>query len=101
MEHGHPPHELGGNRKNGLRPHDVHLREQLICDSVAGFGESSGYITPEGFRHISSMSTCSGEPLATIRRGQTLRLHTIYDVPTEHEEVDNAMGIMILYVNPA
>ncbi len=80
---------------------NMSAEEELICDSVAGFGESSGYITPEGFRHISSMSTCSGTPLATIRSGQTLRLHTIYDVPREHEEIDNAMGIMIIYVNPA
>jgi hypothetical protein len=79
------------NRSNG---------EALICNSVARYGETEGYVTPDGRRHVSSMSTCVGNPVATFTSGQTLRLHTIYNVPAEHPPIDDAMGIMLLFVNP-
>jgi stress up-regulated protein Nod 19 len=72
----------------------------LLCNSVAGYG-GPGYETPDGRKHISSMSTCTGNPIATISKKQTLRLHTIYNVPEGHEEIDDAMGIMIAYINPS
>jgi hypothetical protein len=74
--------------------------EASICNSVARYGETSDYITPEGRRSVSSMSTCIGNPLATISRGQTLRLHTIYEVPAEHPPINDAMGIMLVFVAP-
>lgn len=69
----------------------------LICDSVAGFG-GTGYVTSDGHDHVSSMSTCVDDPVAAITSNQTLRLHAIYDVPTGHHSIDNAMGIMIIYI---
>jgi len=74
--------------------------EALICNSVARYGETPDYITPDGRRHVSSMNVCRGNPLATIRSRDRLRLHTIYNVPAEHELIDDAMGIMIAYVAP-
>lgn len=70
----------------------------LLCNSVAGYG-GPGYETPDGRKHISSMSVCTGNPIATISKNQTLRLHTIYNVPAGHGAIDNAMGIMIAYIN--
>lgn len=72
----------------------------LLCNSVAGYG-GPGYETPDGRKHISSMSVCTGNPIATISKNQTLRLHTIYNVPAGHGAIDNAMGIMIAYINPS
>src|SRR6185436_4719915 len=72
----------------------------LLCNSVAGYG-GPGYETPDGRKHISSMTTCTGNPIATISKKQTLRLHTIYNVPAGHGAIDNAMGIMIAYINPS
>lgn len=69
---------------------------ELLCNSVAGFG-GSGYVTPDGFEHISSMGVCTGEPVATFSKGDTLRLHTIYN-NTMMMPIENAMGIMIAYV---
>jgi hypothetical protein len=69
----------------------------LLCNSVAGYG-GPGYETPDGRKHVSSMSVCLGNPIATITKGQTLRLHTIYNVPEGHPEIDDAMGIMIAYI---
>lgn len=70
----------------------------LLCDSVAGYG-GTGYETPDGRSHVSSMSICAGEPVATFSKKDTLRLHSIYDVPAGHHNIDNAMGIMIAYVD--
>jgi len=72
--------------------------EALICDSVARYGETPGYVSPEGRRSVSSMSTCIGNPVANITRGNSLRLHTIYNVPAEHPPIDDAMGIMLVFV---
>lgn len=69
-----------------------------ICDSVAGYG-GTGYVTPDGRSHVSSMSTCLGDPVATIAQDDELRLHAHYDVPQGHHSIDNAMGIMIVYVD--
>jgi hypothetical protein len=80
--------------------HNNSAREALICNSVAGYGETEGYVSPEGRRSVSSMSTCVGNPVATISSGQTLRLHTIYEVPVGHPAIDDAMGIMLAFVAP-
>jgi stress up-regulated protein Nod 19 len=85
--------------------HDYGVREELtnqstggtlLCNSVAGYG-GTGYVTPDGMEHISSMSVCTGNPIATISKGQTLRLHTIYD-NTMTMPIEDAMGIMIAYL---
>jgi hypothetical protein len=46
---------------------------------------------------VLSMSTCTGDPLATVRDGQTLRLHSEYQ---SSEPADDVMGIMLLFINP-
>jgi len=68
----------------------------LLCNSVAGVG-GPGYETKDGRKHVSSMSVCTGNPIASVSKGQTLRLHTIYNVPEGHHLIDDAMGIMIAY----
>jgi hypothetical protein len=74
--------------------------ESLLCNSVAGYG-GAGYETHvDGRKHVSSMGVCTGNPIATITKGNTLRLHAIYNVPAGHGALDDAMGIAILYINP-
>ena len=46
------------------------------------------------------MGVCRGNPVATVSTGQTLRLHTIYEVPAEHPPIDDAMGIMLVFIAP-
>jgi len=74
--------------------------EALICNSVSRSGETEAYVTPEGRRSISSMSTCIGTPVAEIASGNTLRLHVKYEVPAEHPAINDAMGIMLAFVAP-
>jgi stress up-regulated protein Nod 19 len=72
----------------------------LLCNSVAGYG-GPGYETPDGRKHVSSMGVCTGNPISTISKGQTLRLHANYNVPEGHHPIDDAMGIAIAYINPS
>ncbi len=74
--------------------------EALICNSVAGYSRTGGYETPDGRSHVADMSTCIRDPVASIRSGNMLRLHTIYEVPAGHHEIDDAMGIMLTWVDP-
>ncbi|HEX5851958.1 MAG TPA: hypothetical protein VFY36_02580 [Solirubrobacteraceae bacterium] len=71
--------------------------ESLLCNSVAGYG-GPGYETPDGRKHVSSMGVCTGNPIATITKGQTIRLHGIYNVPEGHHLIDDAMAIAIAYI---
>jgi stress up-regulated protein Nod 19 len=72
----------------------------LLCNSVAGYG-GPGYETPDGRKHISSMGVCMGNPISTLSKDQTIRLHAIYNVPEGHHEINDAMGIAIAYINPS
>jgi hypothetical protein len=58
---------------------------------------SDATLDPMDDHVVMSMSTCSGDPLATVRQGQTVRLHSMYDSPAPANDV---MGIMLLYINP-
>lgn len=72
----------------------------LLCNSVAGYG-GPGYETPDGRKHISSMTVCTGNPISTLSKNQTVRLHAIYNVPEGHDPIEDAMGIAIAYINPS
>ena len=72
----------------------------LLCNSVAGYG-GPGYETPDGRKHVSSMGVCTGNPISTISKNQTVRLHAIYNVPEGHHPIEDAMGIAIAYINPS
>jgi hypothetical protein len=72
----------------------------LLCNSVAGYG-GPGYETPDGRKHVSSMGVCTGNPISTISKNQTIRLHGIYNVPEGHHPIDDAMAIAIAYISPS
>ncbi|HEX6754255.1 MAG TPA: hypothetical protein VF093_11810 [Solirubrobacterales bacterium] len=72
----------------------------VLCNSVAGYG-GPGYETPDGRKHVSSMGTCTGNPISTIGKNQTIRLHGIYNVPEGHHLIDDAMAISVVYINPS
>jgi hypothetical protein len=61
-----------------------------ICKSVAT-------LDPNDVHSVLSMSTCTGNPLAAIGQGETVRLHSMYQ---SSHPADDVMGIMLLYVNP-
>ena len=72
--------------------------ESLLCNSVATYG-APGYVThSDGRKHVSGMNVCTGNPIATITKGDTIRLHGIYNVPEGHHLIEDAMAIAIMYI---
>jgi len=59
-----------------------------ICKSVAT-------LDPNDVHRVLSMSTCTGEALAQVAAGETVRLHSMYN--STHPAAD-VMGIMLLYI---
>jgi hypothetical protein len=43
-------------------------------------------------------SACTGDPIARLRQGELVRLHSMYQ---SSHPADDVMGVMLLYVNPA
>ncbi|MGQ0777347.1 MAG: hypothetical protein ACT4NY_23525 [Pseudonocardiales bacterium] len=66
-------------------------RNEKICESVAGYATGSHH---EG--HVQSMSTCTGDPIGTVRTGDDLTIDSYYHA---HEPDDTVMGIMIAYLH--
>lgn len=57
----------------------------------------AGYGTDPRYRgHIESMSTCTGDPVTTVARGQELTIDSYYNAP--HRD-DSVMGIMFAYIH--
>jgi hypothetical protein len=61
-----------------------------ICRSDATLDPASG-------QNVLAMSTCTGDPLARIESGQTVRLHSEYQ---SSHVADDVMGIMLMYIRP-
>lgn len=61
-----------------------------ICRSVAE-------PDPHDPHHVRAMSTCVGDPIASVSRGEVVRLHSEYHSPMEMHDV---MGIMLAYIHP-
>jgi hypothetical protein len=62
-----------------------------ICRSVAT-------LDPTNVHSVLAMSTCTGNPLATIRQGDIVRLHSEYN---STHPADDVMGIMLGFINPS
>jgi hypothetical protein len=59
---------------------------------------SDATLDPMDVHSVSAMSTCTGDPLARVSSGQTVRLHSIYN---STHPADDVMGIMLGYINPS
>jgi hypothetical protein len=59
-----------------------------ICKSVAT-------LDPADAHRVLAMSTCTGDPLATVKSGEVVRLHSMYNSPHPANDV---MGIMLAYI---
>jgi hypothetical protein len=63
---------------------------QSIC-------RSSATLDPASVHNVLAMSTCTGDPLARVKSGQTVRLHSEYQ---SSHAADDVMGIMLAYLRP-
>ncbi len=62
-----------------------------VCTSVAGYGTNPSYVGS-----VESMSTCAWDRLATVRKGDLLRLNAHYNTAAPAVGV---MGIMVILVH--
>lgn len=72
---------------------------EVACDSVAGYGESAGYVDTR-MMHISSMSECSG---LTVQVGDKWSVKANYDFDKHEPMMEGSnlapvMGIGVLYI---
>jgi hypothetical protein len=58
---------------------------------------SNATLDPNDVHNVLSMSSCTGTPLATVKQGNLVRLHSMYQ---SSHEADDVMGIMLLYIRP-
>jgi hypothetical protein len=73
-------------------------RNQSLCTSLPGFGETPAYIDTQGKKRISSMTLCPNA--GYIAQGDNLRLNARYYIPQGHTHaLMGNMGIMIAYVD--
>jgi hypothetical protein len=64
----------------------------------ASICRSTATLDPNDVHSVLAMSTCTGDPLATISTGQTVRLHSEYQ---SAHAADDVMGIMLGYIQPS
>jgi hypothetical protein len=64
---------------------------QSICKSVAT-------LDPMDVHNVVAMSTCTGDPLAVVKQGEIVRLHSMYQ---STHPADDVMGIMLGYIHPS
>jgi hypothetical protein len=92
---------IGGHIHSGGVNVDIrnNTTGQLVCDSVARYGETPLYIDHHGEKWLSSMSTCGGAPdpsyAVPITNGQQITITGHYNMP---EAVNDQMAIVIAYV---
>jgi Stress up-regulated Nod 19 len=63
----------------------------------ASICKSAATLDPADPHRVLSMSSCSGDPLARVREGETVRLHSMYE---SAEGADDVMAIILLYIRP-
>ncbi len=72
---------------------------QLNKHEATGQGEicrSTATPDPNNVHRILSMSTCTGDPVATVKQGEKVRLHSEY---RSTHPADDVMGIMLAYIH--
>lgn len=72
--------------------------KKRVCSSEAGYGspDADGYRADPLANMVTSMSGCSWDKLGTVRKGERLRLTSIYDTPAA---MSGVMGIMLIAVH--
>jgi hypothetical protein len=89
---------IGGHIHDGGQ--NIEIRNdttgQVICNSVAGYGESPLYLDHHGEGHISSMSKCTPTgAAATVANGQNVTIRGHYDMPAA---ATDQMNIVMAFV---
>ena len=77
--------------------HGLAVEATNESDGGASICESDATLDPADPHRVVSMTPCTGDPLAHVAQGQTVRLHSRYQSP---HPADDVMGIMLMYIHP-
>ena len=77
--------------------HGVAVQATNESEGGRSICRSTATLDPASVHNVLAMSTCTGDPLATVRSGQTVRLHSEYQ---SSHAADDVMGIMLTYIRP-
>ena len=77
--------------------HGVFVEATNESRGGASICKSEATADPTDIHSVMSMSTCTGDPLATLTQGEVVRLHSVYN---STHAADDVMGIMLGYINP-
>jgi hypothetical protein len=77
--------------------HGVAVEATNESQGGASICRSNASLDPMDSHRVMSMSTCTGDPIAIVRTGETVRFHSEYQ---SAEAAYDVMGIMLLYIRP-
>jgi Stress up-regulated Nod 19 len=81
-----------------LHGHGVAIEATNESQGGASICKSLAKLDPNDTHSVLEMSTCTGDPVARVRQGEVVRLHSMYQ---STHAADDVMGIMLAYINPA
>jgi hypothetical protein len=81
-----------------LHGHGVAIEATNESRGGTSICRSDATLDPMDVHRVLAMGTCTGDPIAQVRQGELVRLHSMYQ---STHPADDVMGIMLLYVNPA
>jgi hypothetical protein len=81
-----------------LHGHGVAIEATNESQGGASICKSVATLDPMDVHSVLSMSTCTGDPLAVVKQGETVRLHSMYQ---SSHAADDVMGIMLGYIHPS
>jgi hypothetical protein len=77
--------------------HGVAVEATNESEGGTSICRSEATLDPNDPHRVMSMGTCTGDPVATVHSGQTVRLHSEYN---STHAADDVMGIMLAYIRP-
>ncbi len=80
-----------------LHGHGVAVEATNESTGGTSICRSNATLDPMDVHRVLAMSACTGDPLAVVGQGQTVRLHSMYN---STHPADDVMGIMLGYINP-
>jgi Stress up-regulated Nod 19 len=81
-----------------LHGHGVYVEATNESEGGKSICKSVATLDPTDVHRVLAMSTCTGDPLARVNLGQTVRLHSVYQ---SSHAADDVMGIMLGYIHPS
>ena len=77
--------------------HGIAVEATNESEGGSSICRSKAVLDANNAHRVMSMGTCTGDPVALVRSGQSVRLHSEYD---STHAANDVMGIMLTYIKP-